>query len=186
MNQNIQKSDSELITEILNGETELFRILVDRYKNTVAGIVMNMVQSKDKAEDIGQEVFVRLYRSLKKFKGDSSLGTYIGRIAINLSLNELKREQKMQQRFKSGYEGIEIESSGNMASDIENVELLEMALQSLKPQYRSIIVLRHIEGYSTKETSEIVQLPQGTVLSRLSRGMEKMKKALLKLGYESD
>jgi RNA polymerase sigma-70 factor (ECF subfamily) len=151
----------------------------------VAGIVLNMVKDRDVANDVGQEVFIRLLRYLKNFKGDAKLSTYIGRSAINLSLNEVKREQKKQMRRVDNdmaFERLHIASSSD---ELEAKELLKMALQKLKPEHRSVITLRYIEGFSTKETSDILDIRQGTVLSRLSRGLEIMKTNLKKLGYET-
>lgn len=180
---NIPTSDAQLISEILNGDASKFAEIVERYKDMVAGIVMNMIADPDVANDVGQEVFIRLFRSLKKFRADSSLGTYIGRIAINLSLNELKRKQKVNERFVAGYdEVVERKSAGTMSS-LEAKDALELALRELPEDQKTVIILRHIEGFSTKEASEILNLPQGTVLSRLSRGMEKMKKVLEKMGF---
>lgn len=184
--ENIVPSDQQIIEEILDGHHQKFRILVDRYKDQVAGIVMNMLKDSDLAHDVGQEVFIRLFRSLQNFKGEAKLSTYIGRIAINLSLNELKKIKKNQDRMVHDdlkLERIKVESGSNQ---MEAKELLSMALNALTPEHRAVITLRYIEGFSTKETSDILQVRQGTVLSRLSRGLDIMKAKLKTLGFETN
>lgn len=145
-----------------------------------------MLGNRSEAEDIGQETFVRFCKSLKNFRGESSIGTYIIRIAINLSLNELKRRKRRNLFFFStNNPGTEIENlrdnsslSNNHHEKEEMNSMIHTALEQLKPKYRSVIVLRLIDGYSTQETADILSLPVGTVLSRLARGQGKLKNLL--------
>lgn len=131
------------------------------------------------AEDIGQETFIRFYKSLDKFRGDASLGTYLTRIAINLSLNELKRRQRQWKFFhpKSNYK-IEDIPDTDKTTDQEIKEIFRSSIQKLKPKFRAVIVLRLINGYSTQETAQILKIPVGTVLSRLARAQMKLKEIL--------
>ncbi len=138
-------------------------------------------------EDIGQETFIRFYQSLDKFRGEASIGTYLIRIAINLSLNEIKRRQRRRKLFFSNSEE-KIEKIPNKDNDQKNKEMKEivqMGLQKLEPKLRSVIVLRLIDGYSTKETAKILNLPLGTVLSRLARAQMKLKEILTPLYGEA-
>lgn len=129
---------------------------------------------------------MRFYKSVHRFKGESSLGTYLIRIAINLSINELKRRQRRNRFFHFSSEpGIEMESlpaENSLANpspeQVEQKAIIHQALQKLEPRFRSVIVLRLIDGYSTKETAQILKLPTGTVLSRLARAQMKLKKIL--------
>ncbi|MCP5515592.1 MAG: RNA polymerase sigma factor [Spirochaetales bacterium] len=170
-------SDREIIREILNGNQELFRILVDRYKNPVAAVIKGMLGDCPEAEDIGQDTFISLFRTLANFRGESALKTYLIRIAMNLSLNELKRRKRMLAK------NVKMDSPENYVQlfekpQQENRELAEsinMALEKLDSRQRSVFILRIVEGYSTKETADILHIPLGTVLSRLSRAMSEMK-----------
>ena len=137
------------------------------------------------AEDIGQETFIRFYKSLAKFRGESSIGTYLTRIAINLSLNELKRRQRKRKRFHSDPEQkLETVSANNDSNEREDKRgMVRQAIQNLDPKYRAVIVLRLIDGYSTQETAKILKLPAGTVLSRLARAQMKLRDILTPL-YE--
>lgn len=173
-------SDNELIEACLNGEQQAFAVLVDRYKNNVATVILNMTADRDLTAELAQQTFIRLYRFLNKYRSEASLKTFVIRIAINLTLNELKR------RGKRNYE--QLEGLGDQLSVSttfnEEREMINKALQQLKPEHRSVITLRHIEGYSTKECAEMLEIPEGTVLSRLSRAIDAFRTELKKLGYE--
>lgn len=133
------------------------------------------------AEDVGQEVFIRFYKSIESFRGDASLKTYLTRIAINLSLNALKRRKKGERRFVGeSIEDLELRG-GDGRDDFDAAErrrLVHHGLGQIDEKHRAVLLLRMIEGYSTAETAEVLDLPQGTVLSRLSRGMKKLEELL--------
>jgi len=152
----------------------------------VAATIFGMLGRCEEAEDIGQETFMRFFKAMNNFKGKSSVGTYLIRIAINLSLNEIKRKKRRNRWFyRSTETKIEIESlpdeHSSINSDIEVEEtkaIVRNAIQQLESKFRSVIVLRLIDGYTTQETANILELPIGTVLSRLARAQEKLKKIL--------
>ncbi len=156
------------------------RLLIEKYEHRVAATVIGMLGFCPVAEDIGQETFLRFYQSLKKFRGESNVGTYLTRIAINLSLNELKR-RKLSRKYLLSYYENKVKNLPAQDEELEKRELRELihkALQKLEPKFRSVIVLRLIDGYSTKETARILKLPRGTVLSRLFRAQIKLKEIL--------
>ncbi|MEO0471948.1 MAG: sigma-70 family RNA polymerase sigma factor, partial [Bacteroidota bacterium] len=88
------KTDIDLIAAVQTGQPEAFRLLVERYQAQVAATVIGMLGKGQEAEDVGQEVFIRFYRSLAQFQAKSALGTYLTRIAINLSLNAIKKRKR--------------------------------------------------------------------------------------------
>lgn len=132
------------------------------------------------AEDIGQETFIRFYKSLDKFRGESSAGTYITRIAINLSLNELKRRKRQRKLFFPEPDNSisNVPDKDNNAHQSEIKEMVQQGIQKLDPKFRTVIVLRLLNEYSTQETAQILKLSTGTVLSRLARGQMKLKEVL--------
>ena len=136
------------------------------------------------ADDVAQEVFIRFFRALGKFRGDAQLSTYLGRIAINLSLNELKRRQRLQKRFlfwqRSGSGMPDPADEHADPSRTDDQQMVRQALQHIDTDYRSVIVLRLLDGYSVKETAEILDIPMGTVASRLARGLDKLKEVIVK------
>ncbi|OQX87238.1 hypothetical protein B6D60_04315 [candidate division KSB1 bacterium 4484_87] len=170
-------ADEILLEKIRDGDERAFRELIKKYESQVASIVMRMLGNTPEAEDVGQETFIRFFQSIDKFRGDSTVATYLTRIAMNLSLNELKR-RKRRTFFSLNDENIEINipDEDRSTENRETEELVEKALEKLEPKFRAVIVLRLLEGYSTAETAEILALPIGTVLSRLARGQKKLKK----------
>ena len=94
-------TDEEIIREIKNGNNSAYRELVLRYQSMIASTVFGMLGNSPEAEDIGQEVFIRFYNAINNFRGDSAVGTYLTRIAINLSLNEIKRRKRKNMALSS-------------------------------------------------------------------------------------
>lgn len=173
-------TDAALVQDAKNGDRAAFHALVLRHEAKVAGIIRGMLGNVPEAADVGQEVFIRFYKALAEFRGDAAVGTYLGRIAINLSLNALQSRKLRQNRFVSEELGLGL-GQQEEAMRREAKEVVTKALAQLEPEFRAVVVLRLIEGYSTKEAAEILDLPQGTVLSRLSRGQEKLKGIISKL-----
>jgi RNA polymerase sigma-70 factor (ECF subfamily) len=173
-------TDEKLMSRAREGDNEAFKELIRRYESRVAATVIGMLGRCPEAEDVGQETFIRFYRSLKSFRGESSLGTYITRIAMNLSLNELKRRKRRSLLFfqRPVEETYDIPDE-NASSDVdEDKEIVHRALEKLDGKYRSVVVLRLLDGYSTEETARILKIPVGTVLSRLSRAQKRLKELL--------
>ncbi len=180
--------EQELVRKAQAGDKNAFRELVKQNEQRVAATVIGMLGYCPEAEDVGQETFIRFYRSLKKFRGESSVGTYLTRIAINLSLNELKRRNRRNRHFFSrGEENMENVSDKNDRKNKKELkEIVHTGIEKLEPKYRAVVVLRLIEGYSTQETAQILRLPIGTVLSRLARAQKKLKEILAPLYWETN
>lgn len=179
-----QKDESELVTASLEGDKLAFGEIVTRYQNMVARTVKGMLGDSVFSEDIGQEVFVKLFHSLSEFRGDAKLSTYIQKIAVNLTLNEIKRRKRFFSMFsqKGNNEMYEFEVADYETEEKKDAtELVSKALLKLDPKFRIIVAMRMLQGYSTKETADILNLPLGTVLSRLSRAQEQLKNILEKL-----
>lgn len=179
-------TDELLLQQSKEGNQAAFKELVQRYESQVAATVVGMLGNGAEAEDVGQEVFIRFYRSLEKFRGESALGTYLTRIAINLSLNAIKKRKRRNilSMFNSSEDSpeMQIPEQGLGQEERDTQAMVQSCLQQLDPQFRSVLILRMIEGYSTKETADILELPLGTVLSRLSRGQKKLKEIMIKMG----
>ncbi len=183
-------TDIEIIERVRDGDQYAFSILVERYQDIVAKTVYGMLGHVAEADDVGQEVFIRFYKSMTEFRGEASLSTYLTRIAINLSLNEIKRRKRNDLFFfykdrDDDKKESDVIDEVDQAEDYENSELVTAALDTLDARSRSIVVLRMIQGYSTKETAEMLNIPLGTVLSRLARSQEKMKVVLKRMMTES-
>jgi RNA polymerase sigma-70 factor (ECF subfamily) len=176
--------ETELVTASLNGDKRAFGEIVNRYQKMVARTVKGMLGDSVFADDIGQEVFIKLYHSLSEYRGEAKLSTYIQKIAVNLTLNEIKRRKRFFSMFsqKGNNEMHEFEvADQNDEERKEASEIVNKALLAMDPKFRIILTMRMLQGYSTKETAEILDLPLGTVLSRLSRAQEQLRSILEKL-----
>lgn len=173
--------ERELVRASISGDKNAFGEIVNTYRKMVASTVKGMLGDSVFAEDIGQEVFIKLYYSLREFRGESKLSTYIQKIAVNMTLNEIRKRKRVTSLFsQKGYDEIyEMDIPASDTADRnEAAEIVGKALLSLEPGYRIVVTMRLLQGYSTKETAQILDLPEGTVLSRLSRAQELLRKIL--------
>lgn len=180
----LQNTENELIESIKRGNTDAFRRFVELHEKSIANIVIGMLGDTQEAENIAQDVFIKFFYNVAKFRKESSARTYLTRIAINLSLNEIKKNKIRKGRIENveniaSYEGKAIHDPGNF----ELRDVLNEELEKLEKGQRAVFILRMIEGYSTKETAKILKIPQGTVLSRLYRATEIMKNRLKEYKY---
>lgn len=176
--------ENQLLKAALDGNKKAFGEIVTRYQKMVARTVKGMLGDSVFAEDIGQEVFIKLYYSLSEFRGEAKLSTYIQKIAVNLTLNEIKRRKRFFSMFsqKGNNEMYEFEIADHDTEERKEAsEIVNKALMAMDPKFRIIVTMRMLQGYSTKETAEILDLPLGTVLSRLSRAQEQLRNILEKL-----
>ena len=173
-------TDGELVKRARAGDALAFEQIVHRYEGQVAATVIGMMGRCPEADDVGQETFIRLHTYLHKYRGDAALGTYIVRIAINRTLKALQRSKQWRQRFmrydQEAPESMEPVVKGGDAVDArERERLVHVALGQINPEQRAVVVLRMLEGYSTRETAVMLNVPEGTVMSRLSRALERLK-----------
>jgi RNA polymerase sigma-70 factor (ECF subfamily) len=172
-----------LLDRARDGNQWAFRRLVERYENQVAATVVGMLGPGPEADDVGQETFIRFYEAMDQFRGEASLGTYLTRIAINQSLKALRKRKRWYNRFFSRDDEEtfvdEPALDGEEAvAENERSELVHEALQELSEHHRSVVVLRLLQGYSTKETAELLDVPEGTVMSRLYRATDRLEDLL--------
>lgn len=174
-------TDQKLIEAARVGDHSAFRILVERYESIIAATAIGMLGQGADAEDVGQETFIRFFKSLDHFRGDAELKTYLTRIAINLSLDALRKRKRNRFWFWSDEQDenrLPMELSIDTSNDIdvtERKEWVRRAISTLDEKHRAVVVLRMTQGYSTKETADILNIPVGTVLSRLSRAQDKLR-----------
>ena len=178
-----ETSDVELIARARAGDDRAFGALVERHQGAVAATVIGMLGRGDDADDVGQETFIRFHRALDRFRGESSLKTYLVHIAMNLSLNALKRRRRSLLRFVSSDEhDVDLpEPRVGPDGDVDANELhvvVQHAVARLGEKHRAVVVLRLFQDCSTRETAQILGVPEGTVLSRLSRAMKDLEAQL--------
>lgn len=172
--------DLEWVRGALAGDSDSFRRLVEAYEGRVAGVVAGMLGEGADADDVGQEVFIRLHQSLGQFRGESRLSTWLTRIAINLCLDRLRARQRWHKRFL-GLEEDEVRpqeprlDGEALLDQRERARVVRRAVRRLRPSWRAVVVLRYLRGCSTEETAQALSIPYGTVLSRLSRGLSALR-----------
>jgi len=175
-------AEQALVERARAGDHDAFRRLVERYEDLVAATVTGMLGPGPEAEDVGQEVFIRFYEALDQYRGDGGLAPYLTRIAVNRSLNALDRRKRKNHRLRSRDASEALtEPAVDGQRDVEafdRTELVQRTLQELSDKHRTVIVLRVINGYSTRQTATLLDVPIGTVLSRLHRAQKKLKSLL--------
>ena len=176
-------AEQELAARARAGDRQAFRALVERFEHDVAATVVAMLGPGAEVDDVVQEVFIRFYEALPQFRGEAKVSTYLKRIAINRSLDELRRRKRTLARFLSRDDAsASVPEPGAEGDDEvdrrERRALVHRAIGSLPPKHRAVVVLRLIEGYSTEETAEMLGVAYGTVLSRLNRARNKLRTVL--------
>ncbi|MBF8293759.1 MAG: rpoE [Bacteroidetes bacterium] len=176
------KSDEVLITLIHQGEHAAFRVLVERYQERIRNLIYSIFHEPGIVEDLSQEVFIKAYEALHQFRFQSSFYTWLYRIAVNKSRDEL-RKRKVRRWFslQSMMESSDKELGAKIVAeppDHELQELLAAGLKSLPDKYRIAVTLKDVEGFSYEEIAEIMECEIGTVKSRLSRARAMLRKIL--------
>jgi len=175
-------TDEALIKSASSGDHNAFRELVDRHQNAIIKTVTGMLGPSSEVDDVVQEAFIRFYKNLGRFRGNSTCRTYLTRIAINASLDALRCRKRSLSRFLSRDDPSlnlpEPEIHDSEPERFERRQLIHSAMNQLKPHHRSVIVLRLIDGYSSIETAEILGIAHGTVLSRLNRATAQLRRIL--------
>ena len=181
--------DRVLAQRAAGGDLGAYDDLVRKYHGKLYGLVYNMTSNKEDAEDLLQEVFHKAYTSLPKFKGDASFYTWIYRIAINRSINFLKKRKKRQtlslDNVDSGIERdeayVELSSRESPVRDISISELqekLNVALQTLSEKHRTVVVLHDVQGVPHQEIGQMLGISEGTVRSRLFYARQRLQHEL--------
>lgn len=177
-------SDDTLLQAARQGDQRAFEALVQRYEAQVRGIVGGMVGPNAEVDDIAQEVFIRFYRALGNFEGESQLGTYLGRIAINTTLTALEKQKRNRWLPWPAADASAYQDRADNSQDPERGDLrdsLRQALSQLSSEYRAVVVLRLVEGFSVRETADMLGIPIGTVASRLARAQRQLQQWLAPL-----
>ena len=173
--QRTYKSDAELIAACRRGEEVAMETLYHQYKRRVFGLVTRIAGAND-AEEVAQDVFVRIFRGLGKFRGDSALGTWIYRLSVNAALSHVTKRGR---RRHVGDEPLQyIPAPHGPQRDPQLAQRLESALAKLPPGYRTVLVLHDVEGLSHEECASIMGCRVGTSKSQLHKARAKMRALL--------
>lgn len=182
-------NDEALIRQVRDGKDEAFNLLVRRYQNRVYSLVHRIVNIPQEVEDVAQEVFVTLYRSLPNFRGDCAFSTWLYRVTVNHCKNRLKYLQRRnfhraQEIEETAEKDFQAHTSMALADPEQQLigrqleECIQRELNQLEEEYRIVLILRDIEHLAYEEISEITELPLGTVKSRLHRARSALKERM--------
>ena len=189
------EKERALIDQILRGDLNTFRDLIEKYQKLVAHIVFRLVSHPDDREEICHEVFIKIYQNLAGFKFQSKLSTWIGRIAYTTTINYLRKEKiPLYEDIKPAFQADDDNEYYSTAlksihseepTPAEALELhdqkamIQRQLEKLPALFRTILTLYHLEQMSYQEIGTVMELPEGTVKSYLFRGRKKLKDILI-------
>jgi RNA polymerase sigma-70 factor (ECF subfamily) len=175
--------DAPLIAATLAGDSAAFGQLVGRYQDRLYNALFRVLGSAEDARDIVQDAFVQAYTKLNTFRGSSKFYTWLYRIAFNLAMSHARRQRPTRslERARDVFGGEPVDGRPMPEANLtqrEQVTLVHTALAALNPEYRQILVLRELEGCRYDEIAEILELPAGTVRSRLFRARLQLRDQL--------
>lgn len=183
-----EASDAQLVERVQRGDKRAFDLLVVKYQHKVLKLISRLISNPSEAEDVAQDAFLKAYRALKSFRGDSAFYTWLYRIAINTAKNALvsrgrravdfnvdlqdPEQYEVQARLTEG------DTPEGMLLTEEIRQTVQHAMQDLPEDLRTAITLRELEGLSYEEIAEAMECPVGTVRSRIFRAREAIDKKL--------
>jgi RNA polymerase sigma-70 factor, ECF subfamily len=185
--------DLTLVKRVRSGDQRAFKLLVERYQRKVYAVALGMLKDKEEARDVSQEAFVKVYKYLEHFKGDSSFYTWLYRITVNISIDFLRKKGHGRGEQVEFDENVAIDSPdaniGALGSRLgtnpqksalrrELAQKIQEALEQVPEKHRAILLLREVEGLSYEDLARTLEIPKGTVMSRLFHARTKVQKIL--------
>ncbi len=175
-------TDQQLVARVKKGDSRAFDLLVLKYQHKIFGLISRYVRDSDEVQDVAQEAFIKAYRALPNFRGDSAFYTWLYRIAINTAKNHLVAKSRRPPGSDVEFEDAEYLESGSGLREIENPEnalfgeelkaVVDRAITALPEDLRTAITLREFDGLSYEDIADIMDCPVGTVRSRIFRARE--------------
>ncbi len=178
--------DGQLVQQVINGNSNAFRFLVSKYQRLVVHVVGRIVQQQDEMEDICQEVFIKVFKTLGKFRGESKLSTWIATIACNTAITHLrKKSRRGELSYNEEPKLIGMEADTGLNQQVVEKEEIKKHLlkliETLPVHYRTVLTLYHLEEFSYREIVDITGMPEGTIKSYLNRARMILKGKMEKI-----
>ena len=178
-----EPSDAELVSRARGGDRRAFDVLVRRYAPRVFGLVLKWIRDRDQAEEIAQDAFVRAWKGLDRFQGGEEFRSWVFRIAVNAAADELRARKRHRPVPLEEVSEADLGSASGPdpgeAIDAQRLgRRLENALSRLGPEFRAVLLLRAREEMSYEEIASTLQIPAGTVMSRLARARQQLRSLL--------
>jgi RNA polymerase sigma-70 factor (ECF subfamily) len=174
-------NERELVERCRSGDEHAFQELVESYKNLVFALIARTVQDRSRAEDLAQDVFLRVHRGLPYFRGEARLSTWIYRIVANVCLQGSGRPIGASLDDDRAGAGAKASAAGSIDRQFGDLELrdrLEKAIARLPPNYRLVIAAHYLEGIQYEELADALQIPLGTVKTQLHRAKQQLRRLL--------
>jgi len=181
-------TDQQLVDRVLGGNKNAFNMLVLRYQHRVAALISRFIHDPQEVEDVCQEAFIKAYRALPLFRGDSAFYTWLYRIAVNTAKNHLVSRNRRPPASDLEVDEAEISEIGSVLREIENPEgslatdklkqAITAAIEELPEDLRTAFTLREFSGLSYEDITEVMDCPVGTVRSRIFRAREAIDKKI--------
>mgnify|MGYP001290367584 CR=1 FL=1 len=183
-------NEARLIKKAKAGNLEAFEQLILQYEKRIYNFCYRMTNNQEDAEDLAQEIFIKVYKNLNSFKGNSKFSTWIYRIAYNTCVDKYRKKKvtTVSLTLNNDEEEKEIDLPSNDPLPEERVvsreeyDVVCECISALKPEYKTVVVLRDIQNYTYDEIAEILNVPLGTVKSHISRGRAALRDALIARG----
>ncbi len=185
----VSKEEKELIKKVKNGNRFAFNTLVKNYQKKIYHLARRIVMNHEDADEVVQETFIKAYINISKYSEEYKFYTWLYRIAVNTSLTLLKKKKyrglSLEKLTEDGhFQPTSEDDTQQSSQNSELKKLVKEALKSLSPQLRTVFILRTWEEMSYKEIAQTLKISEGTVMSRLNRARDKLKRILKKtVGY---
>ncbi len=183
-----KSADQQLVERVQQGDKRAFDLLVLKYQHKIAAIISRFIRDSFEVNDVAQEAFIKAYRALPNFRGDSQFYTWLYRIAINTAKNHLVARGRRPPASDVEVEDAEYYSGSEALKDVDTPEgnlfrdelqaAVNQAIKALPEDLRTAVTLREMEGLSYEEIAEVMDCPVGTVRSRIFRGREAIDKVI--------
>ncbi len=170
--------ERELVERCRSGDERAFQDLVDTYKGLVFALIARTVQDSSRAEDLAQEVFLRIHRGLPYFRGEARLSTWIYRIVVNVCLQDQTRPAVLSLDDEARRARGQTSGSDRQFSDLELRDRLEKAIARLPPNYKLLVAAHYLDGVQYEDLAEALHLPLGTVKTQLHRAKRQLRRLL--------
>src|SRR5215831_1417608 len=170
-------NERELVERCRSGDENAFQELVEQYKDLVFGLIARTVQDRSRAEDLAQEVFLRIHRGLPYFRGEARLSTWIYRIVSNVCVQERERPRAAVS-IDDERSGVRPAATDRRFGDLELRDRLEKAIARLPPNYRLLVASHYLDGVQYEDLAEALDMPLGTLKTQLYRAKQQLRRLL--------
>ena len=168
-------NDQELVKRVLQDDQQAIRQLIDQYQRLVVHTVARLIDDDQDREELCQDVFMKIFQNLVRFKFDSKLSTWIVTIAYRLSINFLKKQKKRRDTQDLDKIAFQVGTSDSRVEDEDFAIFIHRLIRQMPEQYRVVLTLYHLDGFAYPEIVKITGMPEGTVKNYLFRARKKLK-----------